>query len=62
MIMRIQYCVDVTGDDNFKWAVRVAPNHYTLQELFDRIQFTRVNCFYLNYFKIWCTLHINTSF
>ena len=37
MIVRIQYCVDGTGDVKFKWAVYVAPNHLNLQELFNRI-------------------------
>ena len=37
MFVRIQYCVDVTGDVKTKLAVYVAPNHITLQELFHRI-------------------------
>ena len=37
MTVLIQYCVDGTGDVNFKWAVYVAQNHSTLQELFPRI-------------------------
>ena len=37
MIVQIQYRVDGTGDVMSKWAVYVAPNHLTLQELFNRI-------------------------
>ena len=37
MIVRIQYCVDRTTDVKSKWAVYVAPNHLTIQELFNRI-------------------------
>ena len=37
MIVQIQNCVDGTGDVKSKWAVYVAPNHFTLQELFNRI-------------------------
>ena len=37
MIVRSQYCVDGTDDVKSKWAVYVAQNHYTLQELFSRI-------------------------
>ena len=37
MIVRTQYCVDRTSDVKSKWAVYVAPNHLTIQELFSRI-------------------------
>ena len=37
MIVRIQYCVDGTGSVKSKWAVYVAPNHFTHQGLFNRI-------------------------
>ena len=37
MIVQIQYCVHGTGDVKSKWAVYVASNHHTLQELFNRI-------------------------
>ena len=37
MFVRMQCCVDGTGDVKIKWAVQVAPNHLTLQELFNRI-------------------------
>ena len=37
MIVWIHYCVDGTGDIKSKWFVYVAPNHLTIQELFNRI-------------------------
>ena len=37
MIVWIQNYVDGTGDVKSKWTVYVAPNHLTLQELFNRV-------------------------
>ena len=37
MIAWIQNCVDGAGNVMSKWAVYVATNHNTLQELFNRI-------------------------
>ena len=56
MIIWIQCCVDGTGDVKSKWAVYVAPNHLTIQKLFKRIH--AVSCFYLGYFKTYCTLQV----
>ena len=57
MIVRIQYCVDGTGDVKSKRAVYDAPNHLPFKNF--SIEFTWVSCFYLGYFKTWCTLHGN---
>ena len=58
MIVRIQYCVDGTGDVKSKWAVYVAPNHLPFKNF--STEFTQVSCFYLGYFKTWCTFQVCT--
>ena len=45
MIEQIQYCVDGTGDVKPKWAVYVATNHLTIQELFNRIHASKLLLF-----------------
>ena len=47
MIVRIQYCLDGTGGAKSKLAVYVAPNHLTLQKLFNRIQVGKLFLFRL---------------
>ena len=49
MIVPIRYYVNGTGDIKSKWAVYVAPNHFTIQEVFNRIH--AASCFYLGYVK-----------
>ena len=58
MIVRIQYCVDGTGDVKFKWAVYVATNTLTFKNF--SMEFTQVSCFYLGYFKTWFTHQVFT--
>ena len=47
MIVQIQYCVDGTGDIKSKWAVYVAPNQLTIEELFIRIHAGKLLLFWL---------------
>ena len=47
MIVQIQYCVDETGDIQSKWAVYVAPNQLTIEELFNRIHAGKLLLFWL---------------
>ena len=60
MIVWNQYCVDGTGDIKSKWFVYVAPNHLTIQELFNRIHAGKLLLF--GFFKTWCTLQVCTFF
>ena len=61
MIVQIQYCVYGTSDVNkSKWAAYVAPNHLPFKNF--SIEFMQVSCFYLGYFKTWCTLQVCTFF
>ena len=45
MIVPIRYYVNGTGDIKSKWAVYVAPNHLTIQEVFNRIHAAKLFLF-----------------